>query len=62
MKKEELKKIRQAVSDLYCSAGCSCCRDDIRWEEAQKKLAKLLDIPMYKDKSGYDFYKFRSKN
>jgi hypothetical protein len=55
---EELKEIRSVVADLIYSAGCSCCRDSDGWEDAQKRLAKLLKVPKYKDGSGYDFYRF----
>ena len=54
--------IRNFVADLYCSAGCSCCRSDDEWYEAAEKLAKLLKIPMFNDKSGFDFWKFRTKS
>ena len=58
MKQKE--KIRQAVADYISSEGCSCCRGD-NHEEHKRILAKLLDVPMYSDKSGYNFSKFQSK-
>ena len=57
----ELEKIRQAVADYMRSEGCSCCRDDDAHRKHTKILAELLDVPMYEDKSGYDFSKFRSE-
>ena len=57
---DEIKKIRQAVADYIRSEGCSCCEGD---DHGQHRivLAKLLKVPMYKDKSGYDFGKFETK-
>ena len=57
----KLEEIRQAVADYMQSEGCSCCRDDDAHREHTKVLAKLLDVPMYEDESGYDFSKFRSE-
>lgn len=62
MEKIALKEMRQLVADLMSSAGCSCCRDDGGWDRAEEKLARLLGVPMYKDKSGYNFNKFRTKD
>lgn len=59
--KKLLKEIRQAVADYMYSEGCSCCRNVEAHEEHAKRLAELLKVPMYSDKSGYNFYKFRSK-
>ncbi len=56
--KELLEEIRKALGDYIYSEGCSCCRDEEEHEKASKKLAELLDVPMYEDKSGYDFYSF----
>jgi hypothetical protein len=55
-----IKEIRQAVADYMYSEGCSCCRDKDAHEINAARLAKLLKVPMYDDKSGYDFSKFRS--
>lgn len=46
------------MANLNVAAGCSCCRDDGKWELSQEKLAKLLKVPKYDDGSGYDFHKF----
>lgn len=61
MTKAELKAIRQAVADYMSSEGCSCCRDVERHERNAERLALLLNVPRYSDDSGYDFYKFKSK-
>jgi hypothetical protein len=62
--KEEdiIKKIRQAVANYIRSEGCSCCENIDKHNKYKKILAKLLNVPMYKDKSGYDFSKYISKN
>lgn len=54
----KLDVIRQAVADYMRSEGCSCCRNIEAHEEAKRKLAGLLNVPMYDDGSGYDFNKF----
>ena len=53
-------EIRQAVADYMRSEGCSCCRNVEMHEQNKARLAKLLHVPMYKDKSGYDFGRFQS--
>jgi hypothetical protein len=53
------KKVRQALAEYIASEGCGCCRDYERHEVAAAELGKLLHVPMYNDKSGYNFYKFR---
>jgi hypothetical protein len=56
-----LAEIRKAFADYKYSEGCSCCQNTEAHAEAEKRLAKLLKVPMYKDRSGYDFEKFRAK-
>lgn len=58
---ERLREIRRAFADYVRSEGCSCCRDDESHEEASKRLAKLLNVPTYKDGSGFDFRKYATK-
>jgi len=41
------------------SEGCSCCRDIEAHEVNKKRLAELLNVPLYSDGSGYDFSLFR---
>lgn len=50
--------LRRAVADYMASEGCSCCRDRKSHEKHEAALAKLLRVPMYADKSGYDFGRF----
>ena len=52
------KKMREALANYLRSEGCSCCRDVISHPEHMKVLGKLLNVPMYKDKSGYDFGRY----
>lgn len=58
---KETKKIRKAIANYMRSEGCSCCQDVDAHKEHTKILAKLLNVPMYKDKSGYNFHKFADK-
>jgi hypothetical protein len=59
---DRLKQIRQVLADYMWSEGCvGCCGNSEKHTEAEKKLAKLLKIPAYKDKSGYEFLKFKTK-
>lgn len=60
-KKVDLIAVRRAVADYMRSEGCSCCENTDAHNEAKKRLARLLDVPMYDDKSGYDFFKFTTK-
>jgi len=57
----DLKIIRRAVADYMVSEGCSCCENTEAHRKHAEALAKLLKVPMYKDKSGYNFYKFQTK-
>lgn len=61
METKELKQLREAIANYMYSEGCSCCRDISDHEKHTEVLAKILKVPMYEDKSGYDFSKFRSK-
>jgi len=60
MTEKELQEIRQAVADYMRSEGYSCCRDNDAHEVHAARLAKLLNVPPYKDGPGYDFSIFRS--
>ena len=61
----EIKKLRmelrQAVANYMYSEGCACCENVEKHRDANEVLAKLLNVPKYKDGSGYDFYKYRKK-
>ena len=61
MTKTERSALRTAVADYMASEGCSCCRDTEAHKKHEKRLARLLAAPMYADKSGYDFFRFRSR-
>jgi methionine aminopeptidase len=54
----DLAAIRRAVANYIKTEGCSCCEDVEGHKAAKAVLAKLLDVPMYRDKSGYDFHRF----
>jgi hypothetical protein len=56
-----LVAVRRAVADLMRYGGCGCCRNHDAHDKAVKRLGKLLKVPMYDDKSGYDFGKFQSE-
>ena len=56
-----LHDVRQAMADYMQSEGCSCCQDINAHNEHKARLAKLLNVPMYGDKSGYDFGKFKTE-
>jgi len=60
MNRTTLKNIRQAVADYMYSEGCGCCRGSQHPENAER-LGKLLRVPKFKDGSGRDFSKYRSK-
>lgn len=55
-----IKKARRLISDYMSSEGCSCCRGGDH-DEHKEAIAKLLKVPKYKDKSGYNFYKYKTK-
>lgn len=56
---EEFKaRVRTAVANYMRSEGCSCCRDTDAHERHEAALARLLDVPAYDDKSGFDFERF----
>lgn len=57
---EKLIAIRTAVADYVRSEGCNCCRNHEVHEDAARRLARLLEVPMYADGSGYNFYAFIS--
>lgn len=57
----KLTELRRAIADYMYSEGCSCCRGSDHDKHAEI-IAKLLKVPKYKDGSGYNFPKFRSKD
>jgi len=54
------KAVRTAVADYMRSEGCGCCEDTDKHQKVKALLGKLLRVPMFPDKSGYDFYRFCS--
>lgn len=52
--------IRRAIADYMYSEGCGCCQGELH-DEHEREIGKLLNVPMYRDKSGYNFSKFKSK-
>lgn len=56
------KAVRQVIADYMASEGCSCCQNTKAHKESEEKLAKLLKVPKYRDGSGYDFPKFKTKS
>jgi hypothetical protein len=54
-------QVRQAFADYVNSEGCSCCRDDEAHRAAAERLAGFLRVPKFKDGSGYDFGRYKSK-
>ncbi len=55
------KKIKNALADYMQSEGCSCCSNIDAHTDAANRLAKLLRVPKYKDGSGFNFSKYKSK-
>ncbi len=60
MTDKERKEIRTAIADYIRSEGCSCCQGSDH-DEHTAIIAKLLKVRKYKDGSGYDFSKYRTK-
>ena len=56
-----MDKSRKAVANYMATEGCSCCQDVQGHTKAKEQLAKLLKVPKYKDGSGYNFGKFKSR-
>lgn len=53
-----LEQIRQAFADYRRAEGCSCCRDNDAYKEAEKRLAELLKPMPYDDGSGFDWWQY----
>lgn len=61
MKQLDRKEVRRLVADLLRASGCSCCEDTDAKRKVEESLGKLLGVPKYKDGSGRDFRRFRTK-
>jgi len=55
---ERTAALRRAIADYMRFEGCSCCRNQDSQDDAKRRIAGLLDVPMYSDGSGYDFNQF----
>lgn len=55
------KEIRQLIADYMASEGCGCCCRESH-KRNEERIGQFLKIPKYKDNSGYNFFKFRSKS
>lgn len=53
------EKVLQAFVEYKKSEGCDCCQDIDKHQEAEEKLAKLLDVE--KSKDGYNWNRFEGK-
>lgn len=58
MSAEQIVAIRRALADYMQSEGCGCCGSREEHKAATARLAKLLRVPMYADKSGYNFARY----
>lgn len=56
------EKFRTAVADYMSSEGCWCCANVESHEEHKKILAEMLEVHKYKDGSGYDFKRFKTRD
>ena len=54
------KEMREAFAGYKKSEGCCCCEGE-NHDKDEEIIAKLLNVPKYKDGSGYDFYKFAKR-
>lgn len=59
--REYRKKVRQAVANYLETEGYGWYRGKDH-DKHETALAKILNVPMYSDKSGYDFSRFSTKN
>ena len=55
------QNIRRIIADYMQSEGCDCCRNIDEHNKNKALLAKILDVPKYKDGSGYNFNMFATK-
>ena len=59
--RKKMAEIRRGVADLLRNAGCGCCGDRERRDEAEDRLGRILRVPRYADGSGHDFSRYESK-
>jgi hypothetical protein len=54
-------EVRRAFADFEASCGCGCCAvTDVR-ADAERRLAALLEVPPFADKSGFAFGQYRTR-
>lgn len=54
------KNVKEAIANYMFSEGCSCCEGS-NHDEHKRVIAEMLNVPKYRDGSGYDFSRFCSK-
>ena len=52
----KLDSVREDFCMFWKAQGCSCCEDIEASEKYGRRLAESLDIPLYDDGSGVDYY------
>lgn len=58
MTDKQKQALLTAIADYMASEGCSCCQNTEKHQDAERRIAGLLNVPMYDDASGYDFNQF----
>ena len=53
--KQQIKELKETFIEYFNTEGCSCCEDTEGHKKAEDKLAKLFNVPRYKDNSGNDW-------
>jgi hypothetical protein len=56
-----IEDIRKAIANYMLSEGCSCCQDISAHEHSAEIIAKMLNVPLYSDGSGYNFTMFSDR-
>lgn len=54
------RALRVAIANYMNSEGCNCCQDYESHRIDRARIAKLLNVPRYSDKSGYNFRRFKT--
>ena len=52
---QQIKELKETFIEYFNTEGCSCCEDTEGHKKAEDKLAKLFNVPRYKDDSGNDW-------
>lgn len=48
--------VRTEVARLHYARGCGCCGSEEKWNLASERLARMLGVPEYSDRSGWDWF------